>query len=70
MDAALGRGTRHMGDDEVAKARAARLAELRAEIIPRLRRVCGETSDALFDEAVERAALIRLQLEERRQPRK
>jgi hypothetical protein len=55
-----------MGDDAVARARAARLAELRAEITPRLRRVCGETSEILLDEAVERAALIRLQLEERR----
>jgi hypothetical protein len=56
-----------MGDDEVAKARAARLAELRAEIIPRMRQVCGETtSEILFAEAVERMALIRLQFEERR----
>jgi hypothetical protein len=58
-----------MGDDEVAKARAARLAELRAEIIPRMRQVCGETiSEILFSDAVERMALIRLQLEERRRP--
>jgi hypothetical protein len=55
-----------MGDDEVAKARAARLAQLRAEIIPRMRQVCSETSEALFAEAVERMAMIRLQLEERR----
>jgi hypothetical protein len=55
-----------MGDDEVARTRAARLAQLRAEIIPRMRKVCSETSETLFAEAVERMALIRLQLEERR----
>jgi hypothetical protein len=55
-----------MGDDELAAARAARLAALRAEIIPRMRRVCSSAPEMLFAEAVERMALIRLQFEERR----
>ena len=54
-----------MDDEELTAVRAARLDELRAEMIPRMRPICGAASESLLAEAVERMALIRLQFEER-----
>jgi hypothetical protein len=49
----------------MAPEREARRKELRAELLPRMRDLCGSLPDELFADTLERLVLLRLQEEER-----